>query len=51
MKNLSKPNASQKIDRWREMKGILEKNGKYDRLGKSLQERARLNTILWYFPR
>ena len=24
---------------------------KYDRLGKSLQERARLNTILWYFPR
>ena len=23
---------------------------KYDRLGKSLQERARLNTILWYFP-
>ena len=37
--------------RWREMKGILEKNGKYDRLGKSLQERARLNTILWYFPR
>ena len=51
MKNLSKPNASQKRVRWREMKGILEKNGKYDRLGKSLQERARLNTILWYFPR
>ena len=49
--NLSKPNASQKRVRWREIKGILEKNGKYDRLGKSLQERARLNTILWYFPR
>ena len=49
--NLSKPNASQKRVRWREMKGILEKNGKYDRLGKSLQERARLNTILRYFPR
>ena len=28
-----------------------EIRGKYDRLGKSLQERARLNTILWYFPR
>jgi len=46
MKNLLKPNTSQKRVRWREMKGILEKNGKYDRLGKLLQERARLNTIL-----
>ena len=34
--------------KWRE---YGRNNGKYDRLGKSLQERARLNTILWYFPR
>ena len=34
--------------KWRE---YGRNNGKYDRLGKSLQERARLNTILWDFPR
>ena len=34
--------------KWRE---YGRNNGKYDRLGKSLQERARLNTIPWDFPR
>ena len=34
--------------KWRE---YGRNSGKYDRLGKSLQERARLNTILWDFPR
>ena len=29
----------------------MEEKRTYDRLGKSLQERARLNTILWDFPR
>ena len=32
------------------MKGIWEKEGKHERLWKTLQERARLNTILWDFP-
>ena len=39
---------------WRHMKGIWEKYGeirKNERLGKPLQERARLNTISWYFSR
>ena len=31
------------------MKGIWKKKRKYNRLWKSLQERARLNTILWDF--
>ena len=30
---------------------ILRNKGKYERLGKPLQERARLNTISWDFPR
>ena len=34
--------------KWREYG--RRNNGKYVRLGKSLQERARLNTILWDFP-
>ena len=34
--------------KWRE---YGRNNGKYDRLGKSLQEKVRLNTIPWDFPR
>ena len=30
---------------------ILRNKGKYERLGKPLQERARLNTISWDFSR
>ena len=51
MKNLSNRTLPKKEffgGKWRE---YGRNNGKYDRLGKSLQERARLNTILWYFPR
>ena len=51
LSNLSKPNASQKRVLWREIQGIWKEKRTYDRLGKSLQERARLNTILWDFPR
>ena len=35
----------------RNMGEILRKKGKYERLGKPLQERARLNTISWDFSR
>ena len=51
MTNLSKPNASQKKFfgvKWRE---YGRRKRKYDRLGKSLQERARLNAIPCDFPR
>ena len=35
----------------RNMGEILRNKGKYERLGKPLQERARLNTISWNFSR
>ena len=35
----------------RNMGEILRNKGKYERLGKPLQERARLNTISWDFSR
>ena len=33
------------------MREIWRNKGKYERLGKPLQERARLNTMLWDFSR
>ena len=51
LKNLSKPNASHQEFFWWKWRKYGRNSGNYERLRKSLQERARLNTISWDFPR
>jgi len=51
MINLSKPNASHQEFFGGKCREYGRNTGKYERLRKSLQERARLNTISWDFTR